>query len=425
MSSNGLLIIGNGVAGVTLARMIRKQSDMPIRIISEESDHFFSRPALMYIYMGHMRYQDTKPYEDWFWEKNKIELTKDLVTSVDLEKKSVSTKKGDTFSWDKLVFATGSKSNFFGWPGQDLPGVQALYSLGDLELLEKNTKNCKHAVIVGGGLIGVELAEMLHTRGIGVTFLVREKSYWTSVLPLKEANIVAAHVESRGIELKLETNLKEIIAGENGRVAKVSTVETDEEIDCQLVGITAGVHPRTELAKETGVNVGRGIVVNEYMETETADVYAIGDCAEIREAGEEKGRVEPLWYTGKMQAETLSFTICGNRKKYERGIWFNSAKFFDLEYQTYGLVPTDPGESIYWEDPKSERAIRIVYNPETRAVTGFNVLGIRLRQETCQAWIEDERTIDDVIEKLEQANFDPEFFANWSKKVNIPLSSAA
>ena len=164
MSNPRIVIIGNGISGITAARHIRKRSDAEITVIGKESEHFFSRTALMYVYMGHMRYQDIKPYEDHFWEKNRIGLKHGTVTRVDTERKIVELTDGGTLTYDSLIIATGSESNRFGWPGQDLPGVQGLYSLQDLESMEENTKGIQRAVIAGGGLIGVEMAEMLRTR---------------------------------------------------------------------------------------------------------------------------------------------------------------------------------------------------------------------------------------------------------------------
>ena len=113
-------IIGNGIAGITAARFIRKLSDHKITVISAETDHFFSRTALMYVYMGHMRYEDIKPYEDWFWKKNRIDLKRAFVEKVDPKNKKLHFKGGEEMSFDKLILATGSKPNKFGWPGQDL-----------------------------------------------------------------------------------------------------------------------------------------------------------------------------------------------------------------------------------------------------------------------------------------------------------------
>ena len=152
-----VVIIGNGIAGTTAARHIRKRSDDKITIISGETDHFFSRTALMYIYMGHMRYEHTKPYEDWFWAKNRLELKKGWVRSIDFQSKTLELDQ-EVLNYDSLILATGSKPNKFGWPGQDLKGVQGLYSFQDLELMEKNTQSIKEAVVVGGGLIGIEMA---------------------------------------------------------------------------------------------------------------------------------------------------------------------------------------------------------------------------------------------------------------------------
>src|SRR5690554_5703442 len=128
-----IVIIGNGISGVTAARHIRKLSDKKITLISAETEYFFSRTALMYVYMGHMKFEHLKPYEDWFWEKNRIELIHDWVTDIDAESKTVETSAGKHLSYDQLVLATGSKPNKFGWPGQDLQSVQGLYSLQDLQ----------------------------------------------------------------------------------------------------------------------------------------------------------------------------------------------------------------------------------------------------------------------------------------------------
>jgi len=413
-----LVIIGNGVTGITTARHVRKRSDMKITVISEETDHFFSRCALMYIYMGHMPYKDTKPYEDWFWEKNRIDLVRSTVTELDTDAKRLRLKDGREIGYDKLLIATGSKSNKFDWPGQDLPGVQGLYSYQDLELLEENTKNIPRAVIVGGGLIGIELAEMLLSRNIPVTFLVRENFYWDNVLPMEEARLVSRHVLEHGIDLRLATSLKDILASEDGRVRAVVT-ESGEEIPCQFVGLTPGVHPNIDLAKNSPVETRRGVLVNEYLETNIPEVYAAGDCAEIAADGGDS-RVEQLWYTGRLQARALAKTICGDRTPYDRGVWFNSAKFMDIEYQSYGFVSNVPREgedSFYWEHPGHKHCLRIVCQSASGGITGINVLGMRLRQEVCETWIKEGQTLEYALENLPDAVFDPEFFKKFEPEI--------
>ena len=188
-----IVIIGNGISGITCARNIRKNCDEEISVISGETEHFFSRTALMYIYMGHMKFEHTKPYEDFFWTKNRITLLKEYVTAVDTQKKTLFTTDNRTIPFDILIIASGSITKKFNWPGQDLKGVISLYSYLDLQEIEVRTKNISNGVIVGGGLIGIELAEMLHSRGIEVTMLVTEKYYWNSILPRTDAGLVGEY----------------------------------------------------------------------------------------------------------------------------------------------------------------------------------------------------------------------------------------
>lgn len=420
-----IVIIGNGISGVTAARHIRKLSDKRITIISAETDHFFSRTALMYIYMGHMKYEHTKPYEDWFWKKNRIELKRGFVTKVNHTEKELLFDHGETMSYDKLILAVGSKSNKFGWPGQDLEGVQGLYSLQDLQSLEINAPNnkiCKRAVIVGGGLIGIELAEMLHTRNIPVTFLVRESSFWNGVLPSGESEMINRHIRNHHIDLRLGVNLKEILADESGRARAVVVEETGEEIPCQVVGLTAGVTPNIDFLKESGIDLGRGIKVNRYLETNIPDIYAIGDCAEQHEAIGNRRTVEAVWYTGRMMGETVAQTICGNRMQYNPGHWFNSAKFFDIEYQTYGWVHSDQRkpeyeEHFHWIHPDDTKCITVATHKDSGKFLGINTFGIRMRHEVFDKWLTEERTTDYVIQHLSEANFDPEFYKNFENDI--------
>lgn len=413
-----IVIIGNGIAGVSAARHIRKLSDHKITIISAETDHFFSRTALMYIYMGHMRYEHTKPYEDYFWKKNRIDLLNAYVEKIDTDSKKVRTSEGQSIPYDSLILATGSTPNKFGWPGQDLEGVQGLYSYQDLETLEKNAPNkdvCNRAVIVGGGLIGIELAEMLRTREIPVTFLVREESFWNGVLPSGESEMLNKHILSHHIDLRLNTNLKEIIADENGRAKSIIIAETGEEIPCNLVGLTAGVSPNVSFLKESTIELGRGIKVNRLLETNIKDVYAIGDCAEQREAIGNRRPIEAVWYTGRMMGETVAQTICGNPIEYKPGHWFNSAKFLDIEYQTYGWVFSEKSKKeeelhFHWMHPDGDKCITVAYHKNSSLFLGINTFGIRMRHKTFDRWLTEKRSVDYVIQNLAEANFDPEFY---------------
>jgi NADPH-dependent 2,4-dienoyl-CoA reductase/sulfur reductase-like enzyme len=415
-----IVIIGNGVAGTNAARYIRKLSDNQIVMISDETLKPFSRTALMYVFMGHVKQESTELYEDWFWGKNRIERIQARVTNIDADTKTLSLNDGKSIAYDKLIIATGSKSNKFGWKGQDLKGVHGLYHLQDMEAMERHSVGLKRAVIVGGGLIGIEMAEMFLSRNIAVTFLVREKSFWDNVLPAEESAMINRHILEHHIDLRLENELDEIIGDENG-VAKAVRTKTGEIIACGFVGLTVGVSPNNPKGEgTTSIEFGRGVLVDDYLTTSNPDVYAIGDCAELRNPQVGRRSIEAIWYTGRMMGQTVAHTICGNPTKYIPRLWFNSAKFLDIEYQVYGEVLAKNPEgiqSLYWEHPKGKKAIRINCELASKKVKGFNLMGIRYRHEVCEKWILEGATIEEVLQNLSLANFDPEFFDEYEKEL--------
>ena len=411
-----IVILGNGISGITAARHIRKHSEHQITVISEEHPYFFSRTALMYVYMGHLKFEHTQPYEKHFWKKNRIGLKQGRVVRINSKTKTLQFSDGEELGYDSLILATGSKPNKFGWKGQDAQGVLGLYHKQDLESLEKYAPNntvCKRAVIVGGGLIGIELAEMLHSRHIPVTFLVRETSFWNGVLPEEESELINREIREKGIDLRLNTNLKEIKTDENGQVRSIVTEEEGEEIPCTVVGLTAGVSPNISYLKGSDITTNRGILVNRYLETNLPDIYAIGDCAEQKEPIGQRRSVEAVWYTGRMMGETVAQTICGNRTAYQPGPWFNSAKFFDIEYQTYGWVWAKPKENearFYWEHTSGKKCIHLNFDTKSRMFIGINTFGIRLRHAFFDRVLQEGETVHYVLEHFADANFDPEFY---------------
>jgi NADPH-dependent 2,4-dienoyl-CoA reductase/sulfur reductase-like enzyme len=421
-----IVIIGNGISGITAARHIRKRSDDRITVISGETDYFFSRTALMYVYMGHMKFEHIQPYENWFWEKNKIDLKKAWVKNINSSEKKLLFENGETLEFDKLILALGSKPNKFGWPGQDLKGVSGMYSAQDLEYIEEYTKDIKRGVVVGGGLIGIELAEMMHSRGIEVTFLVREPSFWNIVLPPEESSMINQEILDQNVDLRLSSELKEIVADTDGRVEAIIT-GAGERIECQFVGLTAGVSPNIGLLAESGIDTNRGILVDENLETNVKGIYAIGDCAEFKTPLPNRKPIEQVWYTGRMHGETVAKSVTGDVTTYNPGLWFNSAKFFDIEYQTYGTVlgELQEGEAqFYWEHSSGKKCVKIVYDAATLVVKGMNVFGLRMRHEVWDKWLNEKQELKYVIAHLREANFDPELYIKHEKEIQSQFSES-
>jgi NAD(P)H-nitrite reductase large subunit len=362
--------------------------------------------------MGHMKYEHTKPYEDFFWKKNKIELVFDHVISVNADEHQLLLQSGGTLQYDILIIASGSKSNKFGWPGENLQGVHTLYGYPDLQSIEDATRKISNAVIVGGGLIGVEMAEMLQSRGTAVTFLIREPAFWSIVLPLQDAKLITEHIKLHDVNVILNTELKTIIGDPEGRVQSVVT-STGESIPCQFVGLAVGVSPNIAFLKNSGIETDKGILVDEYLQTNIPDVYAIGDCVQRTYTLAGRKAIEQVWYTGRMMGEVLAQTICGTPTTYRPGPWFNSAKFFDIEYQTYGNVSNTLAESeaeFYWQHTDGRKALHVVWDKQSMQFLGINALGIRMRHEFFDSCLREKKDVRFVVANMSAANFDPEFF---------------
>ena len=414
-----IVIIGNGISGITCARNIRKLSDDEITIISAETEHFYSRTALMYVYMGHMKYEHLKPYEDSFWKKNRLDLVFKKVIHIQSDLKSIIFQDNTKINYDILIIATGSITKHYDWPGQELDGVSGFYNFQDLGKIEKHTKDISSAVIVGGGLIGVELAEMFHSRNINVTLLVRDQNYWGSVLPKVDAQLVGKHIEQHGINILYNSELKEILPSNKNTVGGIIT-KSGKIIKCDFVGISTGVIPNISFLQHSKIECDKGILINNFFETSTTDIYAIGDCAQFRQAPAGRKHIEQIWYTGRMHGETLASILCRNKKEYKPGPFFNSAKFFDLEYQTYGIVPAKALEddSFYtWKHPQKEIQLTFVYNTASRIFKGINCFGTRLRHEFFDHYLRQNGTIEDVISNFKKSIFDKEFERNYFKEL--------
>lgn len=411
-----IVIIGNGISGITTARMLRKKSDDQIVIISEESEYFFSRTALMYVFMGQMKMRHTEPYERSFYKKNRLELIQNRVVSIDFERRIVHFKDDEQLNYDELVLALGSKPKCLDVAGSSLSNIQGLYSKQDLELLESKRKEIKKAVIVGGGLIGVELAEMMHYQNIEVDVIIRESTFWGNVLSKSEGDFISEYIRSKGIRLHFNDEI-DCFLGD----AKVSGVRTKagKEFDCDFVGLTIGVEPNVNFLENTELEMNKGVLIDANFKTNLENVYAVGDCAEFQNALKGRQKMEQIWYTGKLQGKQLGLNLALNEaNKYNPGPWFNSAKFFDIEFQNYGSIGPEidskQDEFIWSFDNKM---IRLLWEKKSDLFIGINAFGIRYRHELFDSWLRNGATIVEVLQNLSTANFDAEFSKKFEKEI--------
>ncbi|HEY6546497.1 MAG TPA: FAD-dependent oxidoreductase, partial [Vicinamibacteria bacterium] len=290
------VIVGNGVCGMEAALALRaREAKARVTLVSDEHDHFFSRPALMYVFAGQTSLRDTEPYDRGLYERMGFERISRRVDSVAPAEKQLVFADGSRLGYDKLLLAVGSKGRPAPWPGADGPGVHCFVTLRDLEGLDRDAKQGGRAVVVGGGLIGVEAAEILHDRGLHVTFVIRENWYFPLALDENEAALVTEHMRSHGIDVRFGVNIQEILRGEGGGPRAVR-LETGDEVPCDLVVSAIGVVPNTKFLEASGIGLSKGgaVEVDDTLKANVPDVYAAGDCANVTWVDGTR-RPEQLW----------------------------------------------------------------------------------------------------------------------------------
>ncbi|SDZ09000.1 nitrite reductase (NADH) large subunit [Evansella caseinilytica] len=299
-----LVMIGNGMAGVRSIEEILKRdpSRYEITIIGDEAHPNYNRIMLSNVLQGKTALDDIT-INDWSWYKvNNINLmTGEKVTSIDREAKSVTTEKGSEIPYDILIIATGSSSFILPLPGSDLDGVIGFRTIEDTEKMIEIAERKKKAVVIGGGLLGLEAARGLIDRGMDVHVIHLLPTLMEQQLDAPAARMLKKDLEKQGMKFKMEKQTAEIL----GETAVEGVRFNDgEELACDLVVMAVGIRPNAALAKACGLEVNRAIVVDDHMRTIDPAVYAVGECAEHR--GMAYGLVAPLYEQGQALADALT-----------------------------------------------------------------------------------------------------------------------
>jgi len=411
-----------------------------ITIVSEESDHFFSRTALMYVLAGQLSYAEMEPLERDVYERMRFERVRARATAVDVSAKRLTVEGREPIAYDRLVLACGSKPIAPPCTGGDLRGVGHFVTMQDLQWLEAEVHGrnavdlpsrhelsgprrdspygmrpvstrghrSRKPVVIGGGLIGVEVVETMVAAGLKPTFLIREEWFWPIALDVQEAAWVADGLRAHGVDVRLGEIALEIRDDGQGNAGGLRTDRG--EIEADLVVVAIGVQPNTDWLPEAIArdDVG-GILVDDRLRTSAKDVWACGDCTSVPCR---HGPVQPeqLWYTARDQGRVAGASVLGDDVKYRRPVWYNSAKLMDIEYTTVGFVNLNRKgeENWFFEEKGRVRSTTRIVHANGRVI-GFNFLGRRWDHSVCMRWIEERRSLEYVVAHLNEAAFDTEF----------------
>ncbi|WP_333707146.1 nitrite reductase large subunit NirB [Ottowia beijingensis] len=359
MKKPRLVMIGNGMAGVrTLEELLKLAPELyEITVFGAEPHPNYNRILLSPVLAGEQTL-DEIILNDWSWyEDNAIALHAGCtVTSVDRARRVVHAVNaaGEPISteYDRLLMATGSKPFILPVPGKDLPGVLAYRDIADTQAMIDAAAQYRHAVVIGGGLLGLEAANGLMKRGMQVTVVHVSPTLMERQLDETAGRLLQKSLEARGLRFLIGAQTQELAAGPDGRVAAVK-FKDGSEVPAELVVMAVGIRPNTELAEAMRLHVNRGIVVSDTMQTVTdGRIYAVGECAAHR--GIAYGLVAPLFEQGKVVANHLAEFGIGryqgsltSTKLKVTGIDLFSAGNFAGGADTEEIVLSDPFAGVY------------------------------------------------------------------------------
>ncbi len=347
-----LVVIGNGMAGIRTVEELLKldREHYDITVFGAEPHVNYNRILLSPVLAGEKTLEEIVLNPREWYDDNGITLhCGEPVTRIDRRNRAIVTASGLQVPYDRLLLATGSKPFIIPVPGHDLNGVVAFRDIGDVNTMLEASKKHRHAVVIGGGLLGLEAANGLMKRGMSVTVVHLMDSLMERQLDKSAAELLRRSLIERGLDFRMRATTERIL----GR-KRVKSVRFDDgsEVRADLVVMAAGIRPTNDLAKEAGLHCDRGVVVHDTMQTYDPRIYAVGECVEHRKAT--YGLVAPIWDQAKVCANHLAQYQIGRyegsvvpTKLKVTGIDLFSAGNYDGDDSTEDIVFQDPRRGVY------------------------------------------------------------------------------
>jgi nitrite reductase (NADH) large subunit len=344
------VIIGNSAAAVGAIEAIRQHDrDNPITVVSDEPQHVYSRPLISYL-LGGMVDESRMHYRPPdFYDRYGVETMLGVeVVHVTPQKQSISLAGGGTLAYDRLLIATGGKPFVPPVPGVDLEGVFTLTRWEDARRISRyiEERGVKSALVLGGGLIGLKTTEALMARSIAVTVVELADRILSTSFDRTASKLAETILRRQGTDVKTGTTVKEIV-DRNGRVDH-TILQDGERVDCDLVVFAIGVRPNVGLiSQESGININRGILVDNHMHTSVPHVYAAGDCVEAHDMLLRENRTIAIWPNAYRQGFVAGCNMVGMEKEYAGGFPMNSVEVGGVPIISVGLTDPQTNEDEY------------------------------------------------------------------------------
>ena len=339
------VIIGTGVAGYACIEAIRSvDKESEVIMFGDDPHGYYSRPGLAYYLTGELPDKALFPKKREQFEKLNFKYQKGRVTKINRAEKKLVLDGKTLLSYDKLLIATGAQATALKVPGANLKGVVKLDHLEDAHQILSFAKRGKTAVVVGGGITALELTEGLLSRGVNVHYLLRGNRYWSNVLDEHESRIVEGRLQAEGVTLHFHTELAEVV-GTSGKV-NGARLKDGSTIKCDLLAYAIGINPRMELARDAELTLERGILVNEFLQTNDPDIYAAGDVAQVYDPLTGHSVLDSLWTPAREQGYAAGLNMAGRQKSYIKGAPFNVTRLAGLTTTIIGAVGRGIDEDV-------------------------------------------------------------------------------
>lgn len=370
------VIIGSGVAGIAAIEAIRSlDREGEVVMIGDDPYGFYSRPGLAYYLTGELHDKALFPRTAASYRKMNFRYVKGRVQKILREAHTLEMEGGTSLSYDRLLLAVGAQAAPMKAPGADLDGVLKLDHLEDAKKILKHARRGRTAVVVGGGITALEMVEGFLARGVKVHYLLRGDRYWSNVLDEQESRIVEHRLQEDGVRLHFHSEIAEIL-GKKGRVSGVRLVD-GKTLACDMVAYAIGVRPRLELAKQGGLEIDRGILVNEYLQTNDPAIYAAGDVAQVYDPATGQSVLDSLWGPARQQGYAAGLNMAGKRTAYRKAVSFNVTRLAGLTTTIIGMVGSGRDDDLVGIARGDSETWR--HLPEAIvAQTGFEVNRLRL-----------------------------------------------
>jgi 3-phenylpropionate/trans-cinnamate dioxygenase ferredoxin reductase subunit len=397
------VIIGDGIAGSSAAETLREEDpEADIIVITDEGEALYNRILIKEFAKGKLPEAPISIHDDSWYEDRDIELKLNtLVVDVDPDGHTVETHEGEEIAYDKLLYATGGTPTQLPVDNSDAEGIHHFWTFQDARLIREHMDAAENSVVVGAGLLGIDLAAITAAQGVEGKYLMRGNAWWRYALSEEGAEIIHEALRERNVEPVFESGVDHFETDDDGRV--VATIDPNgDRYDSDFVGIAIGLDFNTEILQGTDVECDNGVVVDEYMQTSDPDIYAAGDITQFHDVILGERAQNGAWGSAKEQGTIAAKNMVNPQSEEFRWVSSYSITHFDFPFLSFGH-PTLGDDEVEAKHSDSEWR-RLAF--KDGKIVGGVLIGDLAPQSKYKKLMREERVVADQKDVLMREDFE-------------------